>query len=54
MDESVYDPANITGFGLTTLINITKQAPNLGLIVIVSVIIGILVTSFIIRQRNKE
>ena len=44
---------NVTGYGLTTLINITTQMPNVGLIIIVAVIIGILVTSFIVYQSRK-
>ena|SRR5487761_2316324 len=46
--------SNVTGFGLTTLINLTQQMPNVGLIIIVAVIIGILVTSFIVYQSRQQ
>lgn len=45
---------NITGYGLTTLTNMTQQMPNVGLILIVAVIIGILVGAFLVRMYNND
>ena len=46
-------PSNITSYGLNTLVNITNQMPNVGLIIVVAVIIGILIGSFIVYQKRK-
>lgn len=42
--------SNISTFGLTTLTNMTQQMPNVGLIIIVAAIIGILVGAFLVRM----
>jgi hypothetical protein len=44
---------NTTGYGLTTLTNISQQMPNIGLILVVAVIIGILVGSFLVYQSKR-
>lgn len=44
---------NITGFGLTTLTNMTEQMPNVGLILVVAVIIGILVGAFLVKMYKR-
>lgn len=45
--------SNITGFGLTSLTNMTEQMPNVGLILVVAVIIGILVGAFLVKMYKK-
>jgi hypothetical protein len=45
--------SNVTRYGLTSITNISQQMPNIGLILVVAVIIGILVGSFLVYQKRQ-